>query len=53
MASVIVAASATHALLIEGTMGTATKAMLCVLAVAATVWVVVDLRVWAKRSLSR
>lgn len=44
LASVIVAGSAAHALLIEGTMEFVSKAGLCALAVAATVKVVADLR---------
>ncbi|MGF1553771.1 MAG: ferric reductase-like transmembrane domain-containing protein [Paracoccaceae bacterium] len=47
LATVVVAGGAVHALLIEGTMGTASKTVLCALAVAATAKVVADLRVWA------
>lgn len=43
--------AAVHALLIEGTMGTVSKAVLCLLAIAATARVMVDLRVW--RALRR
>lgn len=43
---VIVVGTVVHALLIEGTMGTISKAVLCVLVVLATVKVVADLRVW-------
>ncbi|MGX1498793.1 putative ferric reductase [Labrenzia sp. MBR-25] len=50
LAMVIVAGSVVHALLIEGTMETYSKAALCALAVAATVKVIVDLRIWARRS---
>ena len=46
LATVVVAGSVIHAMLIEGTMGTASKAMLCALALAATAWVVFDLRSW-------
>lgn len=46
LAAVIVVGSVGHAMLIEGTMGTASKAALCALALAATVKVLVDLRVW-------
>ncbi len=46
LAAVIVPGSVVHAMLIEGTMGTASKAALCALAVAATVKVLADLRVW-------
>ncbi|WP_370200276.1 ferric reductase-like transmembrane domain-containing protein [Roseibium sp.] len=49
LAMVIVAGSVVHALLIEGTMETYSKAALCALAVAATVKVIVDLKIWAMR----
>ncbi len=49
LAMVIVTGSAAHALLIEGTMETLSKAALCALAVAATVKVIVDLKIWAMR----
>jgi predicted ferric reductase len=49
LAMVIVASSVVHALLIEGTMETLSKAALCTLAVVATVKVIVDLRIWARR----
>jgi predicted ferric reductase len=49
LAMVIVAGSVVHALLIEGTMETLSKAALCALAVAATVKVIVDLKIWAMR----
>ncbi len=39
-----VAASTAHALLIEGTMGTVSKVLLCVLAISATSWAIIDLR---------
>jgi len=39
-----VAASTAHALLIEGTMGTVSKVLLCALAISATCWAVIDLR---------
>lgn len=48
-AAVVVAASVGHAMLIEGTMGTISKAALCALAVAATVKVIADLRLSAPR----
>ncbi len=47
---VAVLGSVVHALLIEGTMETVSKAVLCVLVLAATVKVAVDLRVWAIRA---
>jgi predicted ferric reductase len=50
LAAVIVVGSVVHVLLIEGTMETASKAVLCVLVVAATIKVMTDLRVWTKRS---
>ena len=37
-----------HALLIEGTMGQLSKAMLCLLVLGVTLKVVFDLRVWAR-----
>ena len=49
LAMMIVIGSAAHALLIEGTMETLSKAALCALAVAATVKVIVDLKIWAMR----
>jgi len=47
---VTVACSVVHALLIEGTMETITKTMLCILAVLATAKTIYDLRVWARRA---
>jgi predicted ferric reductase len=47
---VTVAGSVVHAMLIEGTMETMSKVALCALVIAATVKVVVDLRVWVFRS---
>ncbi|MFQ6551464.1 ferric reductase-like transmembrane domain-containing protein [Aestuariibius insulae] len=46
LAVVIVAGSVIHALLIEGTMGTVSKIALCAFALAATIKVILDLRVW-------
>lgn len=46
LAVLIVVGSVVHAMLIEGPMGTASKAVLCALALAATVKVVMDLRTW-------
>lgn len=43
---VVVLGSVIHALLIEGTMGTVTKTMLCVLVVVAISKVIFDLRTW-------
>lgn len=47
LAVVIVSGAVVHAMLIEGTMGTVSKAVLGVLAVSATVKVMGDLRPWA------
>ena len=47
LASVVVVGSTVHAWLIQGTMETVTKAVLCVLVIIATVKVLADLRVWA------
>ncbi len=49
LAAVIVVGSVVHAMLIEGTMETISKAVLCALVVAATLKVFADLRVWAIR----
>lgn len=46
LVSLIVFASIIHAMLIEGTMGTVSKAALCVIVLAATAKVIVDLRAW-------
>ncbi len=53
LAAVIVVVGAAHAMLIEGTMETVSKATLCVLVLAATIKVMADLRVWRKRAKSR
>lgn len=42
-----VIASAIHAVLIEGTMGTGSKVALCLLAIGATGWTILQLRAWA------
>lgn len=47
LAAVVVAGSIVHAVLIEGTMETVSKAVLCALVAVATVKVLADLRVWA------
>lgn len=49
LAIVIVAGSVVHCLLIEGTMETISKAVLCVLVLAATVKAMIDLQVWRQR----
>lgn len=46
LVAVVVATSVVHAMLVEGTMGTFSKAALCALALAATAKVMADLRVW-------
>src|SRR3954454_11936005 len=53
LAIVIVVGSAVHAILIEGTMETVSKAVLCALVLAAAVKVMTDLRVWRKRATAR
>jgi len=53
LAAVIVVASVVHGLLIEGTMETMSKAALCLLVVAATTKLVVDLRLERKRTAAR
>lgn len=53
LAAVIAAGTVAHALLIEGTMETMSKIALSALVVVATVKVVIDLRVWTRRSRSR
>ncbi|MFN3208118.1 MAG: ferric reductase-like transmembrane domain-containing protein [Roseovarius sp.] len=50
MAVAIVAGTSLHAVLIEGTMETVSKFALCALALGATVKVIVDLRIWARRA---
>lgn len=46
LVTVVVIGSVVHAMLIEGTMGTVSKAALCALVLGAVVKVVVDLRSW-------
>lgn len=53
LALVIVVGSAVHAILIEGTMETVSKVALCALVAVATAKVVIDLRIWAKRTSTR
>ena len=53
LAIVIVVGTIVHAVLIEGTMETMSKVVLCVLVLAATIKILVDLRVWTKRTTSR
>lgn len=53
LAAVIVVGSIVHALLIEGTMETVSKAVLCALVLAAAVKAIADLRVWARKPTHR
>lgn len=53
LAVVIVLGSVVHAILIEGTMETVSKAMLCALVIAATIFVLFKLRVFARPTRSR
>lgn len=53
LAVVIVVGSVVHAILIVGTMETISKAVLAALVMAATIKVMIDLRVWRKRATSR
>ncbi len=50
LAAAVVVGSVVHAVLIEGTMETVSKVVLCALVIMATVKVLVDLRVWAIRT---
>jgi hypothetical protein len=53
LAIVIVVGSVVHGMLVEGAMETVSKAALCALVLAATIKVMVDLRVWSKRRTLR
>mgnify|MGYP001811771766 FL=1 len=53
LAVVIVVCSIIHGILIEGTMEPLSKTALCALVFAATVKVMIDLRVWVRRTKSR
>ncbi len=53
LAAVVVAGSIVHALLIEGTMETVSKVVLCAIVMLATVKVLADLRVWVIRTRRR
>jgi predicted ferric reductase len=53
LALITVAGVVVHAMLIEGTMETMTKALLCFLVAAAAVKIMVDLKVWAGRRGAR
>ncbi len=50
LAIVIVIGSVVHSVLIEGTMETVSKAVLCALVLAAAIKVIADLRVWRRRA---
>jgi hypothetical protein len=50
LAAVIVVGSISHALLIEGTMETVSKVVLCLLVFGATARTILDLKVWVRRS---
>src|SRR5262245_9317407 len=50
LAVVIVGGSVVHAMFVEGTMETISKAALCALVLAAAIKVMADLRVWRKRA---
>ena len=49
LAVIVVVGTIVHAILIEGTMETVSKFFLCALALAATMKVVADLRVWSNK----
>jgi predicted ferric reductase len=53
LAAVIVAGGVVHAMLVEGTMETMSKAALCALVLGTTIRVTADLRTWRKRAISR
>jgi predicted ferric reductase len=53
LALVIVAGGVVHAMLVEGTMETVSKAVLCALVLAAAIKVMIDLRVWRKQATAR
>ena len=53
LVTVIVLGTAVHSILIQGTMEAVSKAVLCVLVVAATLKVVADIEVWRKRTTGR
>jgi predicted ferric reductase len=50
LAVVIVTASVVHGMLVEGTMETMSKAVLCALVLTAAIKVVADLRVWRRQA---
>ncbi len=53
LALLIVVGTMVHAMLIEGTMETVSKAILCAMVLAATVKVIADLQSWTKRTPGR
>ena len=50
LVTVIVLGTVVHSILIQGTMETVSKVVLCALVVAATIKVIADIRVWRKRT---
>jgi len=52
LAAIIVVGTILHALLIQGTMETVTKALLCLFVLVATAKVMLDLRVWTRSARS-
>jgi uncharacterized membrane protein YfcA len=50
LAVLIVLGSVVHAMLVEGTMETVSKVVLCALVLAAAIKVMAELRVWRKRA---
>jgi predicted ferric reductase len=52
LAAIIVAGTVIHGMQIEGAMETVSKAILCALVIAATIKIIIDLRVWRKRTTS-
>ncbi len=53
LAAIVVTSSIVHAMLIEGTMGTISKTLLCVSVLLATIKAFFDLRVWTWRISNR
>jgi predicted ferric reductase len=53
LAVVIVAGGVVHAMLVDGTMETMSKAALCALVLVAAIKVIADLRVWRRRATPR
>ena len=53
LAVVIVVGSVVHAMLVEGTMETVSKAALCALVLAAAMTIMAGLRLWRRRAMAR